>query len=492
MADTEQKALAELEASILFEDSFPKRPAQSDAEDSALSEAERSEVLSPSSKAIQLAGKSTWRFERIVRELGAAKYVPAVPSLCRLWRECALLPVRAAVGHALFDIGTADAWSTLEAMIEDHDHLSQHLAIKVIFTRDPSTAYDVLNSRFNGESGGSPSLPHAVLAYLIPVFEYSQNSDPERRHTPDLLKIDSRWLDLCARLRRDHALGGAARDILNLCAIDDTNEALKKARTLEATRPAPAPPRTHRDGTLLSRYSAGGFEAVWNEIRSPERIDGDFREEVMEVAEATMYRVRDNAKLITERLQERGWIALLADDSDLRTVPSSNDAAVFERIVEIAKCPIPPTLLAFWKIVGGINWVWDHRTAEPAPNLGVDLQLEEMDPLCIDPPAVTIYRFEGWTEQKNRHDPDLVDPFAIELAPDHYHKAGYSGGMPYTILLPFSGADPILDYEKHALPFIDYLRLCFRWAGFPGLEDHADRSDVRRFVDEFGAGLMPF
>lgn len=492
MTDTERKALAELEASVLFDDDFPKRSAVSDAEYKTPSNVEKSEARSPSSQAMQLAGGSTWRFESIVRELGAAKYEPAVPSLCRLWRECALLPVRAAVGHALFDIGTAEAWSALEAMIDDYDHLSQHLAIKVIFTRNSSTAYDVLSPRFDEANSVSPSLPHAVLAYLIPVFGYSQNVDPEERHTPELLKIDPRWLDLCARLRRDHAYGDAARDILNHCAIADTDEALKNARALEAQMPAPAPPRVERDGTLPARYNAGEFETVWHEIRSQARIDGEFREEVLEVAEATMYRVRDNANLISERLRERGWIALMAEDSDLRTAPSSDDAAVFERIAEITECPVPPTLLAFWKIVGGINWVWNYNHELPAPDLGVDLQMVEMDPLCIDPPAVMPYRFDGWMEQKNRHDPDLIDPFLIELAPDCFHKANYSGGMPYCVSLPFYGADPVLDYERHELPFVDYLRLCFRWAGFPGLEEHADRSDVRQFVKEFGAGLVPF
>lgn len=492
MTVTEQQALAELEASMLFDAGFPKRPALSDAEYSALSDAEKSQVLAPSSQAMQLAGKSTWRLESLVRSLGAAKYEPAVPSLCQLWRECALMPVHAAVGHALFNIGNTGAWSTLEAMIDDHDHLSQFLAIKVIFARDPSTAYDVLSPWFDGEIDGSTSLQHAVFDHLIPVYQPSYGKDSEQRRTPEFVKEDLRWLDLCARLRRDHALGMAARDILNHCAIADTDEALRNARALEAKMPAPAPPRVDLDGTLLARYNAGEFEEVWNEIRSPKRIDGDFREEVLEVAEATMFRVRDNTNLITERLYERGWLALLAEYSDLRTTPSSDDAAVFERIVEIAECPIPPSLLAFWKIVGGINWVWDYDHHEPAPDLGVDLQLEVMDPLCIYPAAVMPYRFEEWIEQKNRHDPDLIDPFLIELAPDLFHKANYSGGMSYCILLPFSGADPILDYEKHALPFVDYLRLCFRWAGFPGLEDHADRSDVRRFVKEFGTGLIPF
>jgi hypothetical protein len=102
------------------------------------------------------------------------------------------------------------------------------------------------------------------------------------------------------------------------------------------------------------------------------------------------------------------------------------------------------------------------------------------------------YLLEEWEDQKNQPDPDLVEPFHIDLAPDYLHKANISGGSPYAILVPCSAADPILSYERHALPFIDYLRLAFRWAGFPGLEDHQERPDVRKFVSEFGRDLIPF
>jgi len=54
------------------------------------------------------------------------------------------------------------------------------------------------------------------------------------------------------------------------------------------------------------------------------------------------------------------------------------------------------------------------------------------------------------------------------------------------------GAAPVFFSRNHALPFVDYLRLAFKWAGFPGLEDYGTRVDVRRFVQDFGRGLEPF
>ena len=58
--------------------------------------------------------------------------------------------------------------------------------------------------------------------------------------------------------------------------------------------------------------------------------------------------------------------------------------------------------------------------------------------------------------------------------------------------MPFLGADPLFADERHELPFLNYLRLAFRWAGFPGLDQHVGRRDVRDFVSRFGKDLIPF
>jgi len=242
-------------------------------------------------------------------------------------------------------------------------------------------------------------------------------------------------------------------------------------------------------GMLLKRYQSGEFEQVWREIRLHERVDGEFREEVLEVAEAAMRRVAQNADLISERLRALGWQALLAKYHDLRTLPKATDKTVFTRIEEISEAPIPLTLLAFWRIVGGINWVWDYDASVPQPDLGFDLPTEEYDALCIDAASSVAYLFDEWIDQKQQADSDSL---RIDLAPDYLHKANISGGTPYCIEVPFVGADPVFAYERHELPFLDYLRLAFRWAGFPGLDRHANRSDVLNFVVRFRKELIPF
>ncbi len=120
------------------------------------------------------------------------------------------------------------------------------------------------------------------------------------------------------------------------------------------------------------------------------------------------------------------------------------------------------------------------------------LALVELDPLHVCPPAHTSYLLDEWRERRSEVDPDLDDPWNLDLAPDCLHKANISGGAPYGIELPYLGADPVFANEKHSLPFVDYFRLAFRWGGFPGLEEHVHDVRVREFVDEMANGIEPF
>lgn len=491
MSQSEAQLLRELQDSILFESGFPNRVSRAHEEVKKGPKEDSDAKDRPELRAIELGRNFVTHLEGIVRKLGAARYEPAIPTLAQLWRECALVPVRIAVGHALFAMHTEDARYALESMIEDSDHLSLFLGVRAVFDRDPDRAYDYFELRFRDARSSSLAVVQQALALLAP----SRMSFKDGRviplwtepRAPSWLKADPRWLDLCARLRRDEVFGEIARTVLKYADPNDRDSALSRIQQAEV--PQKVEWYSKRSGDLFARYRSGQFEAVWREIRLHRRIAGDFREEILEVAEETMRRVARNADLISERLRAKGWRAL---NGELRPEPASGDAAVFERIEAITRSPVPPSLLAFWRIVGGIDWVWNYRSEESLPDLDVDLPMDEMDPLCVDPAKAIEYLFEEWEEQRNQPDPDLVGPFRLWLAPDYLHKANISGGAPYGIELPSFEADPLFAYERHELPFIDYLRLSFRWVGFPGLDEHGDRDDVQRFVKAFGQGIEPF
>ena len=68
---------------------------------------------------------------------------------------------------------------------------------------------------------------------------------------------------------------------------------------------------------------------------------------------------------------------------------------------------------------------------------------------------------------------ELVGPLKLELSADFLHKQNISGGPPHAIRLPPETAadavDPPLLYTRYRRRLVDYLRLAFRYGGFPGL-----------------------
>jgi hypothetical protein len=482
-----------LKKSVLFSADFPRRSRYRHVEWARLGEQERARSHEPSLIAIRLV-KNGWALADAVSQLGNAKHSAAVPLLVELWADCALQPVREAAGHALRAIGTPEARRALLELIEDSDHLSVYLAIAAAFDQDAATAFNRFSRYFEPDCVGQPGgavIPNAVLALFAPSsFAAGRNGKLTPQWTvskaPTWLRQDLRWVKLCVALRHDKELGHTARAVLRYADPELVGQALQEAKARES--PRVVRPVTGAAGDLLARYVRGEYVAVWNELRSHEALGGDLLEEARAVAKDTMMRVSRNADRLAERLGAAGWRPLY---SELRARPRVQDRAVMERIEETTGAPLPVSLRAFWETVGGINFVWDYESGD-APDLGIDVWMDEMDPLCVDAPEVVTHMFEEWEEQRSGIDPELADPFSLDLAPDYLHKANISGGGPYGIVLPFLGADPVFANEAHELPLVDYLRLCFRWAGFPRLERYADRPGIRQLLEVMCKGLEPF
>jgi hypothetical protein len=336
---------------------------------------------------------------------------------------------------------------------------------------------------------GGQVIPQEVLRTFAADWD-SDEGKGQRGWTmgePRWFEEDERWMGLCVRLRHDAYLGRAAREVLRLAEPERVKDMLSRARATEVPRTV----RWHSaaSGDLLARYRRGEHEAVWNQLRAHEAIDADCRAEAIAVATETMARVARSADLLAERLASRGWAALTGR---LRWLPSAADSKIMDDIVRFAESPLPASLLAFWETVGGIDFVWDYKTGEDAPDLGPGLAMAEMDPLCVDSAGHMAGLLSEWEERRSHVDPELDDPWNLDLAPDYLHKANVSGGAPYGIELPHLGADPIFINEEHGLPFVEYLRLAFRWGGFPRLERHAHNVEVDQFVSEMTKDMEPF
>ncbi|WP_342238274.1 SMI1/KNR4 family protein [Inquilinus sp. OTU3971] len=487
MSQEAEDILRELRSSLLFAPDFPKRVSCSIAEWELLTEGERRALDQASLEAAQRARTEYRRWEEDVRTLGKARYTPAIPLLAQLWRDCALKPVRASVGHALLAMDDQASYDALESLIEDREPISVHLGIRAVFRRNPLAAFDRFAPLFGEQDITAVTIGHETLSLFVPSMVLADGTPCWiESEAPSWFKQDLRWLALCAGLCRDERLGDPARMALRHA---DPGSALRALEAARAKRPPPTPPTTCAIGDLVARYRAGDHLGTWREARAFSAIAGDLRAEIAALAGETMLRTARNVTLISERLQRAGWQSL----GPMRTLPEPADEARIAAIEQMTGARLPPSLDAFWRVVGGVNWVWDcDQGAGPVvadlPLAGIDTDALSIEPCC----TIESLCFEVWEEQKDVLHPDLIGPFRLELAPDRLHKMQVSGGPPYAIELPFPGADPLFRQEDHALPFVDYLRDCFAWAGFPHLKHHTDHAAARRFVDILGRGLEPF
>ncbi|HUQ79925.1 MAG TPA: hypothetical protein VM076_02240 [Gemmatimonadaceae bacterium] len=231
--------------------------------------------------------------------------------------------------------------------------------------------------------------------------------------------------------------------------------------------------RAHAGGKLplLERYRTGEHDAVWTElvalgvdVRSDERTADAFA-----VAYETMARVEANVRMLVQRLAGIGYRFVAKHAHVPPKASVAKEIVAFER----QHGPLPVALRAFYEVVGEVNLMGRHPAIDPPGNRTAP------DPLVV-------YGFDDGLVEL---DDDGERPSAITIGPDDLHKANTSGGDPYEIAIPNPGADGELLNERHGLLFVDYLRLAFRFGGFPGY-DGVD--DAPPSLNELTRGLQVF
>ena len=233
--------------------------------------------------------------------------------------------------------------------------------------------------------------------------------------------------------------------------------------------------RTHADGKLplLDRYQAGEHRQVWKELIA---LKGRVREDphaadALAVACETMRRVETNVRTLVQRLAAMKY--------RFTTKPHVAPASGVSRaVVEFERTTgaLPLSLRTFYEIVGEVNLLGSHPTLTPR---GDD----------IAPDPLLVYGFDDRLVEFDEDDEGEEAPSAITIAPDDLHKADISGGAPYEITIPDESADGELVNERHELYFVDYLRLCFRFGGFPGYDG---LTTVPAEIEILGQGLLEF
>jgi hypothetical protein len=125
------------------------------------------------------------------------------------------------------------------------------------------------------------------------------------------------------------------------------------------------------------------------------------------------------------------------------------------RALEKVAGTLPISLRAFYEVVGSVDW--NGHLAGLLPST----RPEVADPLVVVPIEAAVETAHYFDDAKEKW---------ILIAADGLMKANTSGGDPYQIEVPNASADGVLRFECHDLNFVEYLRLVFRFGGFPGYE----------------------
>jgi hypothetical protein len=243
-------------------------------------------------------------------------------------------------------------------------------------------------------------------------------------------------------------------------------------------------------------------------------------EDVWQVTLETMRRVRANLEVIMSRLHADGYEFYDYDEKRFTPVMGPDDS--FEALIDALDhefAPLPLSLKAFVTVVGDVCFLGNH------PSWGIDFPPKGPSTYIFDPisnptfntklpkaaiwypdPLVVEFRGSRYAVTVNKMmanyrssleswNPEVVDTSIVrlEFAPDEVHKAGYSGGTPYYMILPESGADGrIVMDAKGEVQFVDYLRhAILYWGEFPGFEKAPAGAD-HGVIERLKAGLISF
>lgn len=232
--------------------------------------------------------------------------------------------------------------------------------------------------------------------------------------------------------------------------------------------------------TYLERYqefASAGYEntRVWAELTS---LGSDIRREplfsdALAVARETMSRARKNIEILINRLQKLNYRFL--DTRDI-WIPPNEESLLALKMFETDYGPLPLSIRSWYEIVGPVCLLGTHPKLSYIDSASGDSSSPfYSDPLVIDPIRDPIISFYADMEFGFTGEETTDPPYCIWLGPDAIQKANMSGGGPTMIMIPNPAMDaPLISEQWDGMLFMNYLRQCFQWGGFPGLNDYPD------------------
>jgi hypothetical protein len=217
-----------------------------------------------------------------------------------------------------------------------------------------------------------------------------------------------------------------------------------------------------------TKLSPKGLEQLEGMMR---RQDGERRAKAARQAE-------DDAKrrAITDHLTDKSVIGAI-DQRFIKRIPGMEKKGFF----------LPLSLRAWIEEVGHVCLIGAHPTL--CFFEGAGFPAVYADPFMLLP---DLYELAGWLEEtKGSKEIPTLDAVVgwTAQAKARLAVADEQLDYGYAITLPNPAADAPLKGERHGVSFVEYLRIVFRWGGFPGWEQQEKRPEAElKFLTD---GLLP-
>jgi len=255
-------------------------------------------------------------------------------------------------------------------------------------------------------------------------------------------------------------------------------------------RTGPQPLQMMMGGKVMAFASA---EAMLGQAMRTDlsRIPADMRrhaEQVRDRVSVLSGLVQGLQKQQAAQAQRKAAITDHLKDEVVFSAPMKEEIATVRRL-EKEGLILPLSLRAWVEEVGHVNLSGEHPAlcfwaSEGFPGVYADPLMIFLDHFILESEA-------SLEKRKAGGEPGPIDAV---LGWDAQAKARLAVedeqlDYGYSIALPNAGADASLQGEKHNTTFVNYLRLAFRWGGFPGWEQEARRPERElKFLTE---GLLP-
>ncbi|WP_374335965.1 hypothetical protein [Methyloversatilis sp.] len=135
-------------------------------------------------------------------------------------------------------------------------------------------------------------------------------------------------------------------------------------------------------------------------------------------------------------------------------------AAEAIRRIESTVGKLPLALKLFWLRVGSVDLSGSHPDWRASGYL---------DQLVVFPSAYAVAELDEYLDDQEERDSHDAPYVVVPIAPDYFHKANVSGGLPYSVSIPAVADDPPLNGTPTPETLLEHVSNALRFGGFPGL-----------------------